>query len=55
MDHVAAYKDDPAILAWETGNELYYPSLAWTLELARHIKLDVGAKQLVMDGKFISR
>ena len=51
----AAYKDDPTILAWETGNELYYPTLSWTLELARHIKQDIGAKQLVMDGKIISR
>ena len=51
----AAYKDDPTILAWETGNELYYPTLSWTLELVRHIKQDIGAKQLVMDGKIISR
>ncbi len=28
-----AYRDDPTILAWETGNELYYPSLDWTLRL----------------------
>ena len=51
----AAYKDDPAILAWETGNELYYPTLPWTLELAKLIKQDIGAKQLIMDGKIISR
>ena len=28
-----AYRDDPTILAWETGNELYYPSLDWTIRL----------------------
>ena len=50
-----AYKDDPTILAWETGNELYYPSLSWTLDLATYIKQDIGAQQLVMDGKMISR
>ncbi len=30
-----AYLDDPTILAWETGNELYYPSLDWTLRLGK--------------------
>ena len=53
--HISAYIHDPSILAWETGNELYYPTLSWTIELARHIKQEIGAQQLVMDGKIISR
>ena len=50
-----AYKDDPSILAWETGNELYYPTYQWTVDIARFIKDEVGAQQLVMDGRIISR
>jgi hypothetical protein len=30
-----AYREDPTILAWETGNELYYPSLDWTLDIGK--------------------
>jgi hypothetical protein len=52
-----AYKDDPAILAWETGNELtVYPNnwskrhIDWTEDIARHIKVTLGARQLVVDG-----
>lgn len=50
-----AYKDDPTILAWESGNELYYPTLQWTVDLAKYIKDDLGARQLFMDGRMISR
>ena len=48
------YGDDPAILAWQLGNELggwdgtTLPPTAWTLEMAQFIKNN--SKQLVMDG-----
>lgn len=49
-----AYKDDPAIFAWETGNELRSDSIAdieaWTQEIAAHIK-SIDNKHLVMDGR----
>ncbi|WP_409342385.1 OmpL47-type beta-barrel domain-containing protein [Paenibacillus sp. MBLB4367] len=49
-----AWKDDPAIFAWETGNELrtWWGDVltSWTDKLSRHIKLQSGAKQLVYDG-----
>jgi hypothetical protein len=32
-----AYKDDKAILAWETGNELAFP-FSWTREIAAYVK-----------------
>ena len=48
------YKNDPTILAWETGNEInMFPNTgisAWTNEISRHIKLTEGALQLVVDG-----
>ena len=48
------YKNDPTILAWETGNEInMVPNTeisAWTDEISRHIKLTEGALQLVADG-----
>lgn len=52
-----AYKNDPTILAWETINEAYidnvnWPYGAWTVDIAQHIKVTEGAKQLVMDGHF---
>lgn len=47
-------KNDPAILAWETGNEIWDAPVEWTDEIARHIKLTVGAKQLVADGSAAS-
>lgn len=42
------YKDDKAILAWETGNELYNPS-AWSQEISAYIK-SLDSNHLVMDG-----
>lgn len=44
------YKDDKAILAWETGNELQPPD-SWTSEIAAYIK-SVDPNHLIMDGKF---
>ena len=45
------YKDDRAVLAWETGNELYSP-YAWTKEIAAHIK-SLDPNHLVWDGFYI--
>jgi hypothetical protein len=42
------YCDDPAILCWETGNELSSPP-AWTREIAAYIKT-LDPRHLVMDG-----
>ena len=42
------YADDPAILCWETGNELQSPP-AWTREIAAYIK-SLDSNHLVMDG-----
>ena len=57
LNHVNRYtgirlKDDPTILAWETGNELSNPNppAEWTEEIASFVKHDLGAKQLFMDG-----
>lgn len=53
-----AYKDDPAIAFWETGNELSGGSLtnaqlaAHLSTICTHIKTTLGAQQLVMDGIF---
>ncbi|GAC1398999.1 MAG: hypothetical protein NVS4B12_05030 [Ktedonobacteraceae bacterium] len=44
-----AYKDDPTILAWETGNELDPPTI-WTKLISTYIK-SVDSNHLVMDGK----
>lgn len=46
------YKDDRAILAWETGNELQCPD-EWTREIARYIK-SLDQNHLVVDGFFSS-
>jgi mannan endo-1,4-beta-mannosidase len=42
------YKDDPAILAWETVNE-GNPPATWTSEIASYIK-SVDPKHLIVDG-----
>jgi Cellulase (glycosyl hydrolase family 5) len=44
-----AYKNDPTILAWETGNELQPPS-SWTQTISTYIK-SIDSNHLVMDGK----
>ena len=43
------YREDPTILAWETGNELHCPD-TWTREIARYIK-ELDANHLVIDGR----
>ncbi len=43
-----AYRDDPAILAWETGNEVDCPQ-SWTRRIAATIK-SLDGKHLVLDG-----
>lgn len=43
-----AYRNDPAILCWETGNELDSPA-PWTREIATYIK-SFDTNHLVMDG-----
>lgn len=45
------YKDDKALLAWETGNELLAP-YSWTKEIAAYIK-NLDNNHLVMEGKII--
>ncbi len=42
------YADDPAVLCWETGNELECPR-TWTREIAAYIK-SLDTNHLVMDG-----
>lgn len=51
-----AYRDDPTIMAWETGNEMWcqtcsgnYWDGSWTRAVADHIKA-VAPRQLVVDG-----
>lgn len=53
LDHVntytgIAYKNDPTIMAWETGNEISPPT-AWTEKIATFIK-SIDSHHLVMDG-----
>ena len=43
-----AYKKDPTIMAWETGNELY-PSTRWTQTISTFIK-SIDQHHLVIDG-----
>ena len=43
-----AYKDDKAILAWETGNELL-PPFSWTREIAAYIK-SLDKNHLLLEG-----
>lgn len=52
------YAEDPTIMAYETGNELYGPiwgdmdvPAAWVQEIARYIK-KLGPKKLVVDGTY---
>lgn len=44
-----AYRDDPTILAWETGNEIHSPA-SWTQTIAHFIK-GLDAHHLIMDGR----
>jgi len=44
-----AYKDDPTIMAWETGNELVPPTI-WTKVISTYIKNN-DSHHLVMDGR----
>ena len=45
------YKNDPAILAWETGNELTPSTSAWTTEMGNYIK-GIDSNHLLIDGKY---
>lgn len=45
-----AYRNDPTILAWETGNELSAP-FEWVQMIARYIK-SIDHHHLVMDGNY---
>jgi mannan endo-1,4-beta-mannosidase len=54
LDHVnsytgVAYKDDPTIMAWETGNELQPPT-TWTQIISTYIK-SIDHNHLVIDGR----
>jgi hypothetical protein len=44
-----AYKNDPTILAWETGNELQPPT-GWTQTVSTYIK-SIDPNHLVIDGR----
>lgn len=44
----AKYRDDKALLAWETGNELLNP-YSWSKEIAAYIK-SLDSNHLVLDG-----
>lgn len=59
LDHVNRYtgvalRDDPTVLAWETGNELWDAPPAWTETIAGYLKRTLGARQLVADGSAAS-
>ncbi len=45
-----AYRNDPTIMAWETGNELWTAGPQWTQNLAAYLKHSLGVRQLVADG-----
>ncbi|QHW31793.1 hypothetical protein GZH47_13720 [Paenibacillus rhizovicinus] len=45
-----AYKDDPAIMAWELGNELNDAPAAWVADIADYIK-SLDGNHLVAHGK----
>uniref|UniRef100_A0A0G4I1F5 mannan endo-1,4-beta-mannosidase n=1 Tax=Chromera velia CCMP2878 TaxID=1169474 RepID=A0A0G4I1F5_9ALVE len=44
------YSEDPTIVGWETGNELYPPA-QWTARIAKLLK-SLAPQQLVMDGRW---
>jgi mannan endo-1,4-beta-mannosidase len=44
-----SYKDDKAILGWETGNELEVQDFSWTKEIAGYIK-SLDRNHLVIEG-----
>lgn len=46
------YKNDKAILCWETGNELYSP-YSWTKQIASYVK-QLDKNHLLMDGFYAS-
>merc|ERR1712070_493419 len=43
-------KDEPTILVWETGSNLVGAPAAWTTEISRFLKEELGIKQLIVDG-----
>ncbi|HPS56329.1 MAG TPA: cellulase family glycosylhydrolase, partial [Sedimentisphaerales bacterium] len=45
------YKDDKAVLCWETGNELRGATPQWTHEICKFIK-SIDSNHLTMDGLF---
>ncbi len=45
------YKDDKAILCWETGNELSSP-IEWTVDITRYIK-SMDKNHLILDGNTV--
>lgn len=45
------YKDDPTIMAWETGNELSAP-VSWERTISSYIK-SVDPNHLVIDGNYV--
>ena len=45
-----AYKNDPTIMAWETGNEIH-PTVAWTQTISNYIK-SIDANHLIVDGTY---
>lgn len=60
LDHVnphtgLAWREDPAILAWETGNEILTAYDEWTADIARFIRHERGARQLIADGTASNR
>jgi mannan endo-1,4-beta-mannosidase len=44
-----AYRDEPAVFGWETGNEIF-PTPEWTRQVAAYIK-QLDKNHLVLDGK----
>jgi hypothetical protein len=59
LNHVNQYtgvalKDDPTVIDWETGNELFDAPTSWTSMMATYLKSTIGVKQLVADGSAAS-